>query len=35
MRNERRRGQWPGATTKYLRCTKSSAAGNDLGTTNK
>jgi hypothetical protein len=28
----RRRGQWPGATTKYLRRTTSAAAGSSLGT---
>jgi hypothetical protein len=33
MHNERRRGQWPGATIKYLRCTTSGAAGSGLGTT--
>jgi hypothetical protein len=31
--SERRRGQRPGAMAKYLRRTKSSAAGNGLGTT--
>ena len=35
MHNERRRGQRPGATIKYLRCTTSGAAGNGLGTTAK
>jgi hypothetical protein len=33
--NERRRGQRPGATIKYLRCTTSAAAGIGLGTTTK
>jgi hypothetical protein len=33
--NERRRGQRPSATTKYLRCTSSGAAGNGLGTSVK
>jgi hypothetical protein len=35
MHNERRRGLWPGAAIKYLRCTTSGAAGNGLGTTIK
>jgi hypothetical protein len=33
--NERRRGQGPGATAKYLRCTTSGVAGIGLGTTIK
>jgi hypothetical protein len=32
MHNERRRGQRPGATIKYLRSTTSGAAGIGLGT---
>jgi hypothetical protein len=35
MHNERRRGQRPGATAKYLRRTTSAAANNGLGTTIK
>jgi hypothetical protein len=35
MHNERRRGQRPGATIKYLRCTTSGTAGDGLGTTIK
>jgi hypothetical protein len=35
MHNERRRGQRPGATIKYLRCTTSDVAENGLGTTAK
>jgi hypothetical protein len=35
MHNERRRGQRPGATIKYLLCTSSGATGNGLGTTIK
>jgi hypothetical protein len=31
--NERPRGQRPGEAIKYLRCTKSAAANNSLGTT--
>jgi hypothetical protein len=33
FQNERRHGQRPGETIKYLRCTTSGTAGNGLGTT--